>query len=90
MRESGLMTLLDPGADRPIQEIPTLQCVHCGGHFPVQPGSGKVRGFCMRCRGPVCGPKCAECVPTEQLLENIEHGRPLDFRPIVSGPTRFG
>jgi len=89
MREAGLITILDPGADRPVAEIPTLQCVHCGGHFPVQPGSGKIRGYCTRCRGPVCGPKCAKCVPAEQLLENIEHGRELDFRPIVSGPTVF-
>lgn len=61
--------------------IDTLQCVHCGGHFEVRPGSGKVRGFCQRCNGVFCGPGCAKCVPTEQLLENIEQGRPLDFVP---------
>lgn len=37
----------------------------------------------MRCAGPVCGPDCAECIPTEVLLENIERNRPLDFRPIL-------
>lgn len=42
-----------------------------------------VRGFCTRCCGPVCGPGCADCIPEEQLLENYEKHRPLDFRPIV-------
>lgn len=47
-----------------------------------------IRGFCTNCMGPVCGPGCAECVPTEQLLENYEKGRPLNFRPtIVSVPA---
>jgi hypothetical protein len=73
------MTTTLPGG--PVIETATLQCCHCGGHFPVQPGSGKIRGFCRRCMAPVCGPGCAACVPTEQLLENIEHGRPLDHRP---------
>lgn len=84
MRESGLIIVADPGADPPLAEIPTLQCVHCGRHFPVRPGSGKIRGVCLRCNGPICGPGCAACVPAEQQLENLEAGRPLDFRPIVS------
>lgn len=83
IRDNGLMTFVDPGADRPILEVKTLQCVHCGGHFPCQPGSGKIRGFCMNCNGPVCGPGCAECVPVEQLLENYEQNRPENFRPTM-------
>lgn len=43
----------------------------------------KMRGWCSRCNGPVCGPACAECVPQERLLENMEQGLPLDFRPII-------
>lgn len=81
--EGGLLVFHDPEADRPILEVKTLQCVHCGGHFPVCPGSGRVRGFCQRCCGPVCGPGCAECVPTDLLLENLERGRPEGFRPVV-------
>jgi hypothetical protein len=88
-KEAGLVTLIDPGADRPLLEVGTLQCVHCGGHWVPQPGSGRVRGFCQNCMGPVCGPGCAACVPTEQLLENIEKGRPLDFRPVLV-PVTFG
>jgi len=58
-----------------IIEAATLQCVHCGGHWQVQPGSGKLRGFCFRCNGPVCGPGCAECVPMEAMLEIMEGTR---------------
>lgn len=61
----------------------TLQCVHCGCHWVPQPGSKIVRGYCTRCNGPVCGKGCEECVPQEQMLDNIEKGRPLNFRPIV-------
>ncbi len=69
----------------PIIEVDTLQCVHCGAHWQPKPGSGNVRGFCMKCNGPICGAACAECMPAEQRLENIEAGRPLDFRPIIVG-----
>ena len=65
----------------------TLQCVHCGGHWQIIPGSGRVRGWCGRCNGPTCGPRClvgADCVPVEQLLENMEHGRSYDYRQIIS------
>lgn len=86
--EHGLVTLLDPGSDRPLLEVKTLQCVHCGGHWIPRPGSGMVRGFCTRCNGPICGPGCAECVPEEQMLENIEKRRALNFRPIVASVPR--
>lgn len=72
----------DPGSDR-VVESGTLQCCHCGGHWVPQPGSGRVRGWCVNCSGPVCGGGCAECVPAELLLENIEKGRPLNFKPTV-------
>ncbi len=85
MRESGRIILADPGGDKPILEAATLQCAHCGKHWIVVPGSGRVRGFCMRCNGPICGPKCAECLPAEKQIENIEAGRPLEFRPVKVG-----
>jgi hypothetical protein len=50
----------------------TLQCVHCGAHWISQAGSGIVRGFCRNCMGPVCGPKCAVCVPFERKLDLME------------------
>lgn len=61
----------------------TVHCVHCGGHFVPTPGSGKVRGFCQNCNGFVCGPSCDACIPMELMLENMEKGRPLEFKPIV-------
>jgi hypothetical protein len=85
MKEKGTIIVVDPGADRPLDEFATGQCCHCGGHFPIRPGSGTVRGFCFKCAGPVCGPACAgKCVPAELQLENLEAGRPIDFRPIRS------
>jgi len=89
MKHAGEITITNPGRDRPIATVPTLQCVHCGRHFPLSPGSGRIRGFCQRCNGPICGPGCAECVPQERQLENVEAGRPvLTTRPLVlSVPT---
>jgi hypothetical protein len=88
MKECGLAIFSDPGADRPLKEIATAQCVHCGGHFPICPNSGIIRGYCQNCAGPVCGPSCADCVPVEQLLDNLEHGLPETFRT-VSVPVSF-
>lgn len=34
-----------------------------------------VRGWCMNCNGPICGPQCAECVPLEAKLEIAEGTR---------------
>lgn len=68
-------------------ENSTLQCGHCGKHWQVVKGSGRKRGFCTICMKPTCGPNCLvgtkACVPQEQLVSNIEQGRPFDFRPIV-------
>jgi hypothetical protein len=55
----------------------TLQCVHCGGHWVVVPGSRRKRGWCIHCQGPHCGkPDCASrCLPLEKRLAFIEkHG----------------
>lgn len=81
--EAGVVVFEDRETGAKILEIGTLQCVHCGGHWWPQPGSGRIRGFCSRCAGPICGPDCAECIPTELLLENMEKGRDINFRPIV-------
>lgn len=80
--EFGRIVISDPGADRPLLEVGTLQCCHCGKHWVPRPGSGTVRGFCRNCMAPVCGPGCKECVPLEQMLDNLERGRPEDFRPV--------
>ncbi len=90
-REAGVGTLIDPGSDKPIAEIGFLGCVHCGGQFPAprfgmspeDKASRIGRGFCMNCNGYICGKGCAECVPLEQYLSNLEQGRDPSFRPII-------
>lgn len=80
----------------PEVQADTLACVHC--HFTWVPvrGSGRRRGFCMRCSGVTCGrPSCERtgCVPggQQRILENIEHGRPAHHVPItVSVPAAQG
>ena len=87
LREHGVLkphgTLITTPWDGPEVHQDTIQCVHCYRHWVYKPGSGKTRGFCTRCNGFVCGPKCAECVPKEAKLENIEAGRDVMFRPVT-------
>ena len=51
-----------------------LQCPHCQMIWQLQPGSGKVRGFCFRCNAATCGKQgCdARCEPWEAQLERME------------------
>ncbi len=81
MKEAGEIYIIDPDKDRYIETIPTLQCVHCGGHWQCKIGSGNVRGFCYKCKGPICGPKCQKCVPLERQFENTHKGRPKLWLP---------
>lgn len=61
-KPAGHIIIVEPGV--PTIERDTLQCVHCGMHWIVKPGSGRRRGWCLRCNGPHCGgEKCWECVP---------------------------
>jgi hypothetical protein len=84
MKDCGHITISDPGSDKPLEVVKTVQCVHCGGHFPFGPGYTKHRGWCYRCNGAICGAKCLDCVPIEQWLENVEKGRPEWFTPVSS------
>lgn len=56
----------------------------------IVPPSGRLEArWCQSCAGPVCmKPDCLDCIPTDLLLENIEKGRPLNFRPIVASVPR--
>jgi hypothetical protein len=89
LRPSGTIIITDP--DLGVIMADTLQCCHCGAHWTVVKGSGRERGFCLKCMGPTCGPNCLECVPQEQWLENSEKGRPENHRDIiVSVPRSIG
>jgi hypothetical protein len=56
------------------QVASTQQCVHCGSHEVIIPGSKRKRGLCRICKGFVCGRKeCMEhCVPFERKLDYSE------------------
>jgi len=61
----------------------TVKCCHCGRQWVWKPGSGKVRGYCMSCANFTCGRlECDPCRTEEQLLENMEAGRPYDYVPV--------
>ena len=58
-----------------IVEHDTVQCVHCGMHWHVDPLTAKGRGFCFACNGPICGKLCLKCVPIEKDLDIMEGKR---------------
>lgn len=56
------------------QEFDTQCCVHCRKHWIFKKGSGRKRGFCIKCMGPTCGCKeCDNCIPYEKVIEKIGH-----------------
>jgi hypothetical protein len=71
----GTIIIVDPDAPREVQ-LDTLQCCHCQRIWVVQPGSGKRRGFCLKCNQVTCGSEaCGECVPFEKKIELYEAGK---------------
>ena len=54
----------------------TLQCRHCGTHWIPMKGSGRVRGFCTKCNGVLCGADhCMRYhVPQEAMLDFQDGG----------------
>lgn len=54
----------------------TKQCCHCGKHFAMVKGSGKLRGHCLKCNKFTCGAiECCTCVPFEKKLDLFEAGK---------------
>jgi hypothetical protein len=75
LKPHGVHIITDPAVAREIQ-ADYHACVHCGCVWVVQPGSGKIRGFCSNCNGFICGPKCADCQgPLEKRLDLFEAGK---------------
>lgn len=59
-----------------VQVADTKQCCHCGGHFVMVKGSGKLRGYCTKCHEITCGKiECCKCVPFEKKLDLAEAGK---------------
>lgn len=54
----------------------TIQCVHCSAHWIPISGSGRQRGWCLHCKGPLCGQSLCmgSCIPLERRLEGWEQG----------------
>lgn len=58
------------------QTASTRQCGHCGAHFQMVAGSGRVRGWCLKCSKITCGAQaCHPCIPMEARLEFWEGKR---------------
>lgn len=88
LRPKGTGILMDPVAPHE-QQSDYNQCVHCQKVWLVQPGSGKLRGFCMKCNGPICGPSCLECNGgMEKVNDDLMAGRVPGSRILV--PVKFG
>lgn len=61
-------------------EYDTRSCPHCGGHFVIVPGSGRLRHFCTLCNAPTCDKaRCYEHDPFARRLDLVESGKlPLE------------
>jgi hypothetical protein len=71
-RPHGVAYLLH--ADGRQEERDILICRHCQYTMVIVPGSGRRRGWCHRCAGPLCGKqRCmTQCEPFERWLEAVE------------------
>ena len=63
--------------EMPLVEQDCYLCCHCQRMVVVQPGSGKLRGWCHMCNEGTCGgPRCVKsCIPFEAKLEAMEGTR---------------
>ncbi len=53
----------------------TKQCCHCGSHFIITKGSGRLRGWCTSCHAITCGGiNCCKCIPFSKRLDLYEAG----------------
>lgn len=83
MKANGEVHLTDRETGKTVTH-PTIQCVHCAKHWQPAPGSGRLRGFCTKCNGFVCGnPNCDHCMPWQQKQDNLEGGLAISHRPVI-------
>ena len=70
----GWLSISEPG--KPTIERDAYLCCHCQTLCVVIPGSGRTRGWCLKCGQPTCGETaCGLCVPLEVRLEAEEGTR---------------
>ena len=63
-------------------------CVHCGYMWAWAPGSGRRRGYCLKCHGLLCGRDGCVGRPCQHWMhgiENLEAGRPEDAPKVTRG-----
>lgn len=83
MKADGEIHLVDRETGRTRTEG-TYQCCHCARHITIQNGSGKLRGFCLRCHKVTCGrPCCDACVHWRQKEDNLAGGLNVNHRPVI-------
>ena len=72
-RPSGYFSTFNVESGKKI-EGETRQCIHCQYTWIYQPGSGRKRGWCIRCQGLLCGQyNCMKyCINVEQRLKGQE------------------
>lgn len=69
-RADGNELAFAPGG-KTTSEKDMLRCCHCGVFWYVLPGSGRQRGFCMKCGAPTCGAgACRDCNPWRKRLDD--------------------
>lgn len=67
-------------------------CIHCGYVWTWQPGSGRQRGWCMKCNGLLCGRRVCRARPCQHWLhgiDNLEAGQPEETPKKIIVPTSF-
>jgi len=58
-------------------QVDLVHCCHCSRLWIWEVGSGKKRGWCLKCNGITCGSElCDVCVPKEKQVENLDKGLP--------------
>ena len=77
-RPKAYVTISDP--ETGTQEFDTLMCMHCQYHWRVIPGSGRKRGWCAPCNGPLCGKEqcLTSCKHFMTVIEEIEGRTPRE------------
>lgn len=68
-KPSGYFVTIDKNGNK--VEGETRQCVHCQFTWEYIPGSGRERGFCLNCRGLLCGAKACmqHCAPFSEIAQ---------------------
>ncbi len=69
----GEVSYIDRETGKTLFEGYLRQCMHCQHTWTYKPGSGVLRGFCVKCNGHTCGRfECQTCYHKEKQIEDME------------------